>query len=65
MKFRNYLESIIGVDIYPLISLLIFFVFFSLLILWAVQANKQYIQHMKNLPLGKDNDPAQNSMPCK
>ena len=33
MKFINYLEGIAGVGIFPMISLLIFFVFFIVLII--------------------------------
>ena len=50
MKFINYLESITGVGIYPLASLLIFFVFFTGLSIWAFKANKSYITLMKQLP---------------
>lgn len=51
MKFRHYLETIAGVDIYPMISLIIFFTFFTGLAIWAVKANKEYINRSKNLPL--------------
>jgi cbb3-type cytochrome oxidase subunit 3 len=37
-------------------SLLIFFVFFTLLAVWAFRANKKYIDHMKNIPLGGPDD---------
>jgi cytochrome c oxidase cbb3-type subunit IV len=43
MKFRHYLESITGVGIYPMVSLFIFFVFFTLLAVWAFKAKKSYI----------------------
>ena len=56
MKFRHYLESITCVGIYPLASLFIFLVFFTLLALWAVKAKKSYIEAVKNIPLGNDND---------
>ncbi|MBZ0097983.1 MAG: CcoQ/FixQ family Cbb3-type cytochrome c oxidase assembly chaperone [Taibaiella sp.] len=56
MKFRNYLETIAGVDVYPMISLLIFFTFFTGLAIWAFKANKQYINEAKNLPLDNDNN---------
>lgn len=51
MKFRHYLETITGVDVYPMISLLLFFAFFTALAIWALKANKQYISDSKNLPL--------------
>lgn len=51
MKFKNYLESITDVGVYPMTSLLIFFLFFSLLLVWALRVNKQYIGELKQLPL--------------
>ena len=57
MKFKNYLESITGVGIYPLTSLVIFFLFFSLLLVWALRVNKQYIGELKQLPfVGNENE---------
>ena len=56
MKFRNYLESIADVGVYPMVSLLIFFIFFTLLAVWAFRANRKYIDHMKNIPLGTDDN---------
>ena len=56
MKFRNNLESIADVGVYPMVSLLIFFIFFTLLAVWAFRANRKYIDHMKNIPLGTDDN---------
>jgi len=56
MKFRNYLESIADVGVYPMVSLLIFFIFFTLLAVWALMANRKYIDHMKHIPLGTDDN---------
>jgi len=50
MKFINYLESITGVGIYPLTSLILFFVFFTGLSVWAFKADKTYINTLKHLP---------------
>lgn len=50
MKFINYLESITGVGVFPLASLIIFFVFFSALSVWAFKADKNYITKMKQMP---------------
>lgn len=50
MKFIHYLETITGVGIYPLTSLLIFFVFFTAMGIWSLQADKGYIQSMKEIP---------------
>ena len=51
MKFKNYLESIAGVGIYPVITLLIFFIFFSALTVWALRANKAHLDAINNIPL--------------
>jgi cbb3-type cytochrome oxidase subunit 3 len=54
MKFKHYLESITGVSIYPLVSLLVFFVFFVALTWYVVRADKKHINEMKNIPLGEN-----------
>ncbi|MFW2476143.1 MAG: CcoQ/FixQ family Cbb3-type cytochrome c oxidase assembly chaperone [Sediminibacterium sp.] len=51
MKFINYLEKIIGVDIYALSSFSIFFTFFLLMTLWAWKADKKLIEEISQLPL--------------
>jgi len=58
------LESIDGVGIYPLISLLIFFIFFVALFLWVITAKKEYINNVSNLPLEKE-DELDNSNPLQ
>jgi cytochrome c oxidase cbb3-type subunit 4 len=55
MKFINYLKAIAGIEIYPLISLLLFFTFFIGLTIWVIKANKSYIKKMENLPLENEN----------
>ena len=45
------MESIDGVMIYPLISLLIFFIFFVVLFLWVITAKKKDIEEVSKLPL--------------
>jgi cbb3-type cytochrome oxidase subunit 3 len=53
MKFINYLETISGIEIYPMISLGIFFIFFIALTVWALTVSKNHIMEMKNLPFDK------------
>ena len=56
LKFvKNHMETIEGVATYPMISLLIFFVFFTLLFWWVFTASKAHIKEMEELPLDKDN----------
>lgn len=51
MKFINYLTSIAGVEIFPLISLLIFFLFFVTLTIYLFRADKSHIAYMAELPV--------------
>jgi len=52
LKFvKSHMDSILGIEIYPIFSLLVFFIFFSVLILWAVSAKKEYFSSVSNLPL--------------
>ncbi|TLP80305.1 CcoQ/FixQ family Cbb3-type cytochrome c oxidase assembly chaperone [Maribacter sp. ACAM166] len=56
LKFvKGYMESIEGVATYPMISLLIFFVFFTILFLWVMTASKDHIKEMSEMPLENDN----------
>ena len=63
LKFiKHHMESITGIEIYPLISLLIFFIFFTVLIAWVIRSDKDYIARMEHMPL--ENDEAdESSMP--
>ncbi|MDP5045483.1 MAG: CcoQ/FixQ family Cbb3-type cytochrome c oxidase assembly chaperone [Leeuwenhoekiella sp.] len=51
LKFiKQNLENIDGVAIYPIISLLIFFLFFVALFLWVFTAKKEHIKEVSNIP---------------
>ena len=52
---KDHMESIIGIEIYPIISLLIFFTFFVVLFWWVMTAKKDYIKTVSNLPLDNNN----------
>ncbi|MBB4803285.1 cbb3-type cytochrome oxidase subunit 3 [Flavobacterium nitrogenifigens] len=45
------METISGVELYPIISLLIFFFFFVGLGVWVFSYKKDKIQEMSNIPL--------------
>ncbi|MFD2698530.1 CcoQ/FixQ family Cbb3-type cytochrome c oxidase assembly chaperone [Mesonia sediminis] len=53
---KGHLETIENIEIYPIISLLIFFLFFSALFYWVFTAKKDYIKEVSNLPLDNQND---------
>ncbi len=51
MKFSTYLEQIMGVSIFPIISLVLFVAFFTGVVVWIYSIDKKEIEHMENLPL--------------
>lgn len=53
---RDVLQSIEGISLYPVISLIIFVLFFLVLIIWMVKVDKNYINKMKNLPLDQEEE---------
>jgi cbb3-type cytochrome oxidase subunit 3 len=55
LKFiKGNLENIDDVQVYPMISLLIFFVFFMALFWWVFTAKKAHIEEVSNIPLNDD-----------
>jgi hypothetical protein len=48
---KNHMDTIAGIEIYPILSLLIFFTFFVVLFWWVLTAKKDYIKTVSNLPL--------------
>ncbi|OQP46724.1 cytochrome C oxidase Cbb3 [Niastella populi] len=51
MKFIHYLEKITGVSIYPLISFIIFGLFFLVVLIWVIKTDKQKIHEVSRIPL--------------
>lgn len=52
--FKYYFEQVNGVEIWPIISLAIFFTFFVGLLWWVFKGvDHSYIDEMKNLPINK------------
>jgi cytochrome c oxidase cbb3-type subunit 4 len=62
LKFvKGYMEHIDGVATYPMISLLIFFVFFALLFWWVLTASSEHIKELSEMPLD-DNQPQNDTL---
>ena len=53
--FKHYFEQIQNVEIWPIISLSIFFIFFLVLIIWVFKTDKSFIAEMSRLPLEGNN----------
>jgi len=54
--FKHYFDSIEGITIWPIISLLIFVTFFIGLGFWLFKLDNNYINKMKKLPLDDNSD---------
>lgn len=52
LKFiKHNMETIIGIEIFPIISFLIFFLFFIVLFVWVYQMKKTEVNALAALPL--------------
>ena len=49
--YKNVLQSIDNIAIWPVISFVIFFVFFLCLLWWVFSTDKKLIKELENLPL--------------
>lgn len=54
--YKDVLRSIDGIDIYPVMSLVIFGLFFTALIAYVIKVDNRHIDHMKDLPLAGGNE---------
>lgn len=51
MKFINYLQTITGVSIYPMISLILFVAVFAFALFYVIKTDKKTIEEQSQLPL--------------
>lgn len=49
--FREIFESMSGVDIFGLFSMILFFIIFLGVIYWVIKVDKKYLNKMENMPL--------------
>lgn len=57
LKFiKHNMETIAGIEIFPVIALLIFFLFFVGLFLWVMTYKKQTIEELSNIPLENEKE---------
>ena len=56
LKFiKHHMTEIEGIEIYPIISLLIFFLFFTALFWWVFSSKKEYLNKVSQLPFNENN----------
>ena len=48
---KEYIQAIEGIAIYPVIGLVLFLSVFLFIIFWVLKVDKNYLKHMKQLPL--------------
>lgn len=53
---KGHMDSIQDIEIYPIITLIIFFSFFTILFIWVVTSKKKYIEEVSNIPLELDEE---------
>ncbi|HEX5171015.1 MAG TPA: cbb3-type cytochrome c oxidase subunit 3 [Cyclobacteriaceae bacterium] len=51
--YKSVLQNMDNIAIWPIISFVIFFIFFLCLLWWVFTADKDLIEKMKNLPIDK------------
>ena len=51
---KKYAEDIDGINIYPMISLVIFFLFFIVLLYYVKKMDKAHVQKISRIPLDQD-----------
>jgi len=55
LKFiKHHMDTISGIEIYPIISLSIFFGFFAVLLIWVLTYSKTKIKELSEIPLNED-----------
>lgn len=54
--YKEILNSVEGISIYPIISLIVFVLFFSIILIWMFKVDKTYIKKMENLPFEKEGE---------
>ena len=54
--YKEILQSIEGVSVYPIISLIVFVLFFAVILVWMLKVDKNYIKKMENLPFEKEEE---------
>jgi len=63
MKFiKHHMESILGIEIFPVIAFLIFFSFFVVLLIWVYKHDKTQLDEIANMPLEENNPEPLNDM---
>ncbi|SCY07558.1 CcoQ/FixQ family Cbb3-type cytochrome c oxidase assembly chaperone [Flavobacterium caeni] len=56
-QIKHNMETISGVSIYPILSLLIFFLFFVTLGIWVFSYRKEKLAELSHMPINETDQP--------
>ena len=59
---KHHLTGIDNIEVFPVISFTIFFLFFLVLILWVMKSDKKHIAQMSQLPLDNHSNATKKSL---
>jgi hypothetical protein len=54
--YKDVLQSISGIDVYAIIALIIFILFFAIIVVHLARMDKNYLKKMEQLPLEPENN---------
>jgi len=52
---QNVIDAIDGISAYPIISLIVFVLFFAGVLIWMLRADKNHLKKMSEMPIEDDN----------
>jgi hypothetical protein len=58
--YKDILQSISGIELYAIVAMIIFILFFVGITIWVIKVDKNYIKKMSELPIEEDNNKISN-----
>jgi hypothetical protein len=58
---KQYAETIVGIEVYPLVSMLIFALFFLAVTVYVIMLRKGYVKEMEQMPLETNGQTTENN----
>ena len=58
--YKDILQSISGIELYAIVAMVIFILFFLGMTIWVIKVDKKYIKRMSELPIEEDNNEISN-----
>ncbi|UCH66432.1 MAG: cbb3-type cytochrome c oxidase subunit 3 [Ignavibacterium sp.] len=58
--YKEILQSISGIELYAIVAMVIFILFFVGMAIWVIKVDKKYIKRMSELPIEEDKNEISN-----